>query len=284
MLYPVLSLTGVDGELALAVADDYSPTAAEPNGNSLTIFFRDQQARDDARQAIAAAFPAAVVAAREVDDEDWARRSQESLQPITIGRVTVYPSFRDLRLLSPSLESRTPSPVAIVIQPSMGFGTGHHATTRLCLLALQREALAGRSVLDIGTGSGILAIASVLLGASRAVGIDNDPDAIHAACENLSLNPEVTAVAFEVAELGELPVHPETTDIAIANLTGALLAREARKILAAVRPGGRIIVSGLLAEERGDVLAAFQPAALAWEQQEDEWVAFALTAPPNDLP
>src|SRR6185503_3882216 len=152
------------------------------SGNSLTVFFRDPQARDDARQAIAAAFPAAVVAAREVDDEDWARRSQESLQSITIGRVTVYPSFRDLRLLSPSLESPPPlasgnqasyggraeaqrakagprpSPVAIVIQPSMGFGTGHHATTRLCLLALQQEALAGRSVLDIGTGSGILAI------------------------------------------------------------------------------------------------------------------------------
>jgi len=275
VLYPILSLTGVDGDLALAVADDYGPTAAEQVGNSLTIFFRDPQARDDARQAIAAAFPAAVVAAREVDDENWARRSQENLQPITIGRLTVHPSGRDLRLLRPS--------PAIVIQPSMGFGTGHHATTRLCLLALQREALAGRSVLDIGTGSGILAIASVLLGASRAVGIDNDPDAIHAARENLSLNPQVTGVAFQVAELGEFRLNP-STDIAVANLTGAVLAREGRRILAAVRPGGRIIVSGLLAEERGDVLAAFQPAALAGEQQEDEWVALAFTAPPNDLP
>jgi ribosomal protein L11 methyltransferase len=153
----------------------------------------------------------------------------------------------------------------------------------LCLLALQREALAGRSVLDIGTGSGILAIASVLLGASRAVGIDHDPDAIHAARENLSLNPQVTGVAFQVAELGRFRLNP-STDIAIANLTGALLAREGRRILAAVRPGGRLIVSGLMAAERGDVLAAFQPAVLAWEQQEDEWVALAFTAPPNDLP
>jgi ribosomal protein L11 methyltransferase len=276
VLYPAVSVTGADSELVLAVADDYSPTAAEHSGNSLTVFFRDPQARDDARQAMAAAFPDAVIAAREVDDEDWARRSQENLQPITIGRLTVYPSGRDLRLLHPS--------PAIVIQPSMGFGTGHHATTRLCLLALQREALAGRSVLDIGTGSGILAIASGLLGASRAVGIDNDPDAIHAARENLSLNPQVTGVAFQVAELGELQLDQSTTDIAVANLTGALLAREGRRILGAVRPGGRIIVSGLMAAERGDVLAAFQPAALAWEQQEDEWVALAFTAPPNDLP
>ena len=102
MFYPVLSLTGVDGDLALAVADDYGPTAAEQVGSSLTIFFRDSLARDGAQQAIAAAFPAAVVAAREVDDEDWARRSQENLQPITIGRLTVYPSGRDLRLLRPS--------------------------------------------------------------------------------------------------------------------------------------------------------------------------------------
>ena len=283
MLYSAVSITGADSELVLAVADDYSPTAAEDRGNSLTVFFRDPQARDDARQAIAAAFPDAVIAAREVDDEDWARRSQENLQPITIGRLTVYPSGRDLRLLRPSPESPGLSP-AIVIQPSMGFGTGHHATTRLCLLALQREALAGRSVLDIGTGSGILAIASVLLGASRAVGIDNDPDAIHAARENLSLNSQVTRVAFQVSELGELHLNPSTTDIAVANLTGALLAREGRRILAAVRPGGRIIVSGLVAAERGDVLAAFQPAVLAWEQQEDEWVALAFTAPPNDLP
>ena len=275
MLYPAVSIIGADSELVLAVADDYSPTAAEDRGNSLTVFFRDPQARDDARQAIAAAFPDAVIAAREVDDEDWARRSQENLQPITIGRLTVYPSGRALSLLHPS--------PAIVIQPSMGFGTGHHATTRLCLLALQREALVGRSVLDIGTGSGILAIASVLLGASRAVGIDSDPDAIHAARENLSLNPQVTGVAFQVAELGRFRLNP-STDIAIANLTGALLAREGRRILTAVRPGGRIIVSGLVAAERGDVLAAFQPAALAWEQQEDEWVALAFTAPPNDLP
>ena len=90
-------------------------------------------------------------------------------------------------------------------------------------------------------------------------------------------------MAFQVAELGEVRLNP-STDIAVANLTGAVLAREGRRILTAVRPGGRIIVSGLLAEERGDVLAAFQPAALAGEQQEDEWVALAFTAPPNDLP
>jgi ribosomal protein L11 methyltransferase len=269
-------VTGPDGEFVLAVVDDYSPTAAEQAGDSLTIFFRDLKARDAARQALAAAFPAATVTAREVDDEDWARRSQENLQPVTVGRLTVYPCVSDLRLLRPS-------PVTIIIQPSMGFGTGHHATTRLCLLALQREKLAGKSVLDIGTGSGILAIAAARLGAARVVGIDHDPDAIHAARENLALNPEAAGVVFEAGDLSnDVRLKPDATgtaDVVIANLTGALLAREARRLLAAVHPGGRLIVSGLVAAERDPVVAAFKPAQIVWESREDEWLGLAFRAP-----
>jgi len=286
VLYPALSITGADGELVLAAAVDHLPTAAEESGDSLTIFFRDTSARDAARQAIAAAFPGAVVAAREVDDEDWARRSQENLQPITIGRLTVCP-----RPLPSGPGEARPDPRTIVIQPSMGFGTGHHATTRLCLLALQREELAGRAVLDIGTGSGILAIAAARLGAARAVGIDHDPDAIQAARENLALNPGVHGVTFALVEFGgggeEVRLKADTTtttgDIVLANLTGALLAREARRILAAVSPGGRLIVSGLLDAEREDVAAAFKTATVLSESREDEWVAMVLV-PPNVLP
>jgi ribosomal protein L11 methyltransferase len=280
--YPAIEVGGVDPELALAIVDDYSPTAADHAGDSQTIYFRDAPDRDAAKRALAAAFPDAVIAAREVDDQDWARRSQENLQPITVGRITVYPFLRDRRALRSSPGPRVPSPVAIVIQPSMGFGTGHHATTRLCLLALQREDLGGSAVLDIGTGSGILAIAAVRLGASRATGIDNDPDAIQAARENLALNPEATGVVFEVADLTDLRLKPDATNLALANLTGALLAREAGRILGAVRRGGRIIVSGLLAEERDQVVAAFKRAALVTEDRDDEWVALTFQSP-NDL-
>ena len=162
----------------------------------------------------------------------------------------------------------------ILIQPSMGFGTGHHATTRLCLAALQTLDLAGASVLDVGTGSGVLAIAARRLGAARALGVDADPDAIQSARQNLTLNPEVDHIAFELRELGR--DHLPTADLVLANLTGAQLCRTARALVDLVSPHGHLIVSGLMTDERDDVRAALAEMDLAWEGREDEWVGLGL--------
>lgn len=305
MKFPALDVAGIDGELALAVADDYAPTAAESGGNSLTIFFRDPRGRDAARAAIARAFPSAVITPRDVDDEDWATRSQQSLRPVRVGRIMVAPPWA----VGSSVDSHQSSvdgcrPTVIVIQPSMGFGTAHHATTRLCLAALQMEDLTGTFVLDVGTGSGVLAIAAARLGAARALGIDNDPDAIQAARENLSLNPEATVVSFELADLTatvRLKADPTrvnctapdvgsaldvgsafrrtlNADVVTANLTGALLTRAAARLLDAVKPDGRLIVSGLLDTERADVVAAFGGAELIWEARDEEWLGLVWRA------
>jgi ribosomal protein L11 methyltransferase len=164
-----------------------------------------------------------------------------------------------------------------VIVPSMGFGTGHHVTTRLCLEALQALDLRGRTVLDVGTGSGVLAIAADLLGAARAIGIDCDADAIQSARENLALNPEARRVTFDLADLtsSSLP-H---ADIVTANLTGALLVRAAPALAGAVRPGGTLILSGLLTHERDEVCRAFSSPAVTWEREEDGWVGLAVKKP-----
>jgi ribosomal protein L11 methyltransferase len=308
LFYPALDVANVDGELVLAAADDYSLTAAEERAGCLTLFFPDRVHRDRAREAIAGKWPLAVTTPRDVDDEDWARRSQQNLEPVTVGRITLLPNRHALvpnpQSLIPNPQSLIPNPqsllsnpqslvpdpykIAAVIEPSMGFGTGHHATTRLCLEALQAIDLAGRFVLDIGTGSGVLAIAARLLGARGALGIDNDADAIQAARANLRENPGVDAVAFQDADLmswlatprlGPLPSELSPPYVVTANLTGVALVRAAGLLAAVIVPGGSLIVSGLLAAERDEVVASFVSTGrlqVARELEEDGWVGLIL--------
>lgn len=268
-LYPALDIRDADPDLALAAVIDASPLATETAGEALVIYFPTAQLRDEAEAAVHDMLPGARTARCEIDDGDWARRSQENLGPIVVGRITVKPA-----IAPPSPES---TDHVIVIQPSMGFGTGHHATTRLCLAALQTIDLRGRGVLDVGTGSGILALAARALGARRALGVDYDPDAIHSARANLPLNPLLDGVSFEVQDLSTDPLP--TAPVVTANLTGALLCRAAATLTDAVAADGHLIVSGILGSERDDVRAAFGRLELAWEGHEEEWVGLCFRRP-----
>ena len=266
-LWPALDLVSAD-DLLLAALDDFSPTALEELHDGLRVFFATREHRDRAQAALSERGIAAVMI--EVSDEDWAVRSQQNLAAITVGDITIVP-----KLMERSEDCS--GPLTIVIEPSMGFGTGHHATTRLCLAALQRTAVAGAFVLDVGTGSGILAIAAARLGAAHALGIDFDGDAIQSATENLTRNPDVRTVRFELTDVTHDPGAARPTslpraDVITANLTGALLARVAATLIDALNPGGVLIVSGILAAEEETVRRAFCSVEAVWRQQEDEWV------------
>ena len=254
MIYPALDVRGAATDLLLALVDDFSPTAIEERDDTVRVFFPTTSIRDDARTQLARQFD---VASIDVPDEDWARRSQSNLAPVTVGRITVTTRAASLAL------SPQPSALRIVIEPSMGFGTGHHVTTRLCLEAL----------LDAGTGSGILAIAAARLGAARAIGIDDDADAIQSARENLALNA-VAAAGFDVGDLRSMTLP--RADVVTANLTGALLVKAAATLLAATRPGGALVLSGILAAERDDVVRAFAGTRIQWEREEDGWVGLLV--------
>jgi ribosomal protein L11 methyltransferase len=266
--YPALDVRTASSDLLLAIVDDFGPIAVDERGEIVRVFFSTAALRDAAGAALTATFE---VRAVDVPDEDWARRSQDNLLPVTVGRITVAPPWA-LAATSNEADALT---LTIVILPSMGFGTGHHVTTRLCLDALQHIDLDGRSVLDIGTGSGVLAFAADRLGASRAVGIDSDEDAVQSARDNLALNPDAQRVAFEVADLASAPLA--AADVVVANLTGAVLVRSAAALLAAVKSCGRLVVSGLQSHERDAVVAAMIPAVSVEREREDEgWVAITM--------
>jgi ribosomal protein L11 methyltransferase len=266
--WPAFDAPALDFDRLLADVDDYAPTAVEERGPAMRVFFATAAARDAALAALGLRGIAA--SSIDVPDDDWARRSQENITPIVVGRICVTPPWH-LPTLVPT------SNIVVVIEPSMGFGTGHHATTRLCLAALQTIEINGADVLDVGTGSGVLAIAAAALGAGRSRGIDNDADAIQSATDNLALNPNTAYVSFELADL-QAGIGTAAADVVTANLTGAVLERAAGQLLAAVRPGGTLVVSGLTTPERPAVEAAFAPAGIVGSWEEDGWSALAFRA------
>lgn len=272
--YPALRVSGLDEGLALAVSDDYSPVAAQSSNDGYTIFFVTSAARDAAATAMASLFPQTSVESLEVDDEDWARRSQEGLPPITVGRVTIRPARGNGMTEVSQQRPGAPGSLELVILPSMGFGTGHHATTRLCLAALQRQPLRGKDVLDLGTGSGVLALAACALGANRAMGVDSDPDAIASAIDNLGRHPHLDRVSFQLSDLTRGPLP--RADLVVANLTGALLCRAADLIMNTVTERGSLVLSGVLQPEREIVISAFSRMVLTWLARKDEWVGLAF--------
>lgn len=263
--WPALELQQADDDdLVQAFLIDFNLAAIDES----RFFFHDSGDRDRAAAAMREAFPALSVRAIDVPDENWAERSQASLRAIRVGNIIVAPPW-DVPEAS-SLKSKA---LVIIIQPSMGFGTGHHATTRLCLAALQQIDVQGRSVIDVGTGSGVLAMAARRLGASGVLAIDDDADAIAAAEENVALNHE-SRIALEATDLRTSKIGQ--FDIVIANLTGSLLIASAERLMSFAAPDGRLVLSGFMNDEEPDVIAAFGACAVEHRAQEDEWMYAVL--------
>ena len=282
--WPALDIHPVSELLQAALVDYDASAVDERSADDWRVFFTSPSERDRAAAALRIEFPDATIEAIDVPDEDWAARSQASLRAVRVGGIVIAPPWDvpagspvSIDQAGPKNRTRPTDPLVIVIQPSMGFGTGHHATTRLCIDALQRLNIGGRTVLDVGTGSGVLAIAASLLGASRSVGIDDDADAITAARENLELNPQAEATLL-VADLRATDVG--SADVVIANLTGGLLISAARALQDLVARGGSLVLSGLMAVEERDVLAAFPTWTVEHRSEEDEWLCVVISPPP----
>jgi ribosomal protein L11 methyltransferase len=181
-----------------------------------------------------------------IEDQDWERSWMDNFQPMRFGqRLWIVPSWH---------AAPEPDAVNLLLDPGLAFGTGTHPTTALCLEWLDGQKLDNCSVLDFGCGSGILAIAALLLGAPQAVGTDIDPQALEASRDNASRNG-IDPARFPVYLPADLPQQP--ADVVVANILAGPLVSLAPQITALVKAGGRLALSGILAEQADEVRAAY---------------------------
>ncbi len=204
------------------------------------------------------------------EDRDWAAAWKEGLAPRRVGdRIVVHPTWTEPEL--------RPGDVAIAIDPGLAFGTGEHATTRGALRLLQGAVPPGGRVLDAGTGSGILAIAALRLGAGSVLAVDVDPQAIETARANLSANGVSAAATTVVGEVTPRWLATEPGfDLILANILSGPLRGLLRPMADALTDAGRLIVSGVLVEEAASFERAAETALLRLERadaEDDGWSA-----------
>src|SRR5512137_1247336 len=243
------------------------PGARQPGSGRvlLVAFFEDRQA---ARRAAADLDVPAEMA--EIPDRDWGEEWKKGLGPITVGRIFLRPSWVDAVPPAGSAE--------VVLDPGMAFGTGTHPTTSLCLAAID-DFLArrpGASVLDVGTGSGLLAIAARKLGAGRVAANDNDPVAVTVAAENADRN----GASLELT--GDPPsAIPGTFDLVVANILANVLVELAPDLARRAAPGGEVVLAGVLVPQESEVADAFLAQGLEAlpGQRRGEWSLLRFRRP-----
>lgn len=182
----------------------------------------------------------------QVPDEDWHERWRAELTPVRAGRWTVTPSWL-----------ATGDPAELVIDPGQAFGTGHHETTLSCLAALDGLELRGRTLLDVGTGTGVLAVAAARVGAT-ATGVDTDPVAVEAATANVGRND----VQVEILTGGIEVVAGRRFDVVVANLDSDALQSVAEQLHAALSDDGLLLGGGISNERADEVTATLRAAGL----------------------
>ena len=211
----------------------------------------------------------------ERDEEDWANAWKQHYTPLRVSeRFVVRPPWFE--------HEPEGDEIVLLMDPGMAFGTGMHPTTRLALRAIERLPLDGRSALDVGTGSAILALAAWRLGAGPVDGNDIDPMSIRVARHNLELNDAADAIRLEVGSLdGDSPFAGRTYDVVIANIIARVLVQLSKELRQAAEPGGTIVLSGIIEPKEPLVREAFEPfgCVLRSRDQIEDWVSLVYEGP-----
>lgn len=259
---------GTDQERPLFGEPGMEPTEAAWDHSRVVALTNE----DDDQAAIVAAAAEQIKLAtlpkfttRKVEEQDWVRLTQSQFAPIHIGKnIWVVPSWH---------EAPDPDGLILELDPGLAFGTGSHPTTRLCMEWLEANPAPGKTVLDYGCGSGILAMVAKKVGAGEVVGVDIDPQAIESAADNAERNK--CEIEYFLPDTFAQSKHAEQKfDIVVANILSSPLKLMAPMLSGRVAPGGALILSGVLARQAEEVAAAYAPFIQlgVWAEQ-DGWVA-----------
>ena len=204
-----------------------------------------------------------------VEDRNWNEEYEKNVKVIEVtDKVVIKPSFKEY--------SSKPGQTIITIDPKMSFGTGDHATTKLVIQSIEKYITGGEKVLDVGSGTGVLGICTVMLGAKNAIGIDNDEWCLLNGNENVKANNLEGKVNIRLGELKD--IEESDFDLIVANINKNILLDIAEELRAKIKKTGILILSGLLFSDENDIIKAYS--ALNFQLKEksamDEWIALVL--------
>ena len=271
--------TTIDAGEFLSILDDPAVQGAWEDSGMVHLYWPETQWNADRLASVRTvlgrlqhcADPPVLV--NRLPSQDWNQQWARSVRPLRIGRLVIRPSWEQVALASEDLE--------IELDPKQAFGTGHHATTRMLLEWLQDGIRGGERVLDLGSGSAILAMAAVKLGATAAVAVDCDPVAVECAKEYVSGNRLDDAIEVLCGTLNDVSARRPAADLVLANLDRQTLLSMAGKLAAYGHAGTRLWLSGLLQDQRAEVVDRFSTFGLMClrQREQDGWVALELIRP-----
>lgn len=209
-----------------------------------------------------------------VPAQDWNDVWARSVKPLRIGRFVIRPSWEPVTL--------TPRDLEIILDPKQAFGTGHHATTRMLLEWLQEHIRGGEEILDVGTGSAILAMAAVKLGANSAIGIEIDPVAVDCAKEYVEQNGLLDQIELVCGTLADLPQEKrQDVGLVLANLDRQTVLSLGEDLASVAFGGARVLVSGILVEQESEIVERFSNLGLVCADRRDDegWVVMQFLKP-----
>jgi ribosomal protein L11 methyltransferase len=265
------------GEL-LSRLDDPTLQGAWEEEGVVHLYWADDQWNDERLTSVRSVLAGLVLSndglslsVTRVPAQDWNETWTKSVKPLRIGRLVIRPSWEPVVLNQQEIE--------IILDPKQAFGTGHHATTRMLLEWLQRNIRGGELVLDVGTGSAILAMAAVKLGAASAIGIEIDPVAVDCARDYVMQNGLESQIEIVCGTVADIPkkstIH---ASVVLANLDRHTILSMTEQLAHYAHSGARLVLSGVLVEQEAEIVERFSHLSLTRvdRREEEGWVALTL--------